>query len=91
MKAFVNFVILFIQIFAELLSWSLFIYVLLSWFSQGRTQFGVWLDSIVRPMLRPFRWARIGVFDLSIIVVFLLLQYGARFLIQALFQFSETL
>lgn len=47
----------------------------MSWFATGRTAFGDLLDQIVQPILAPFRWARIGMIDLSPIVALILISF----------------
>ena len=79
-----------IEIVAMLLSYALIIHVILSWFAQGRSTFGMYLEQIVQPLIRPFKWARIGMFDLSIIVVFLILDYGVYWILGILSSFIQT-
>lgn len=81
MSAIINLLITFIDIFSSLIVYALIAHVLLSWFATGRTEFGVLLDRIVRPILRPFRWARIGMMDLSIIVAILVID-GLGFIVK---------
>ena len=83
----VRFLILFVSILFRLLFWAIIIQIVLSWFAHGRTQLGVWLDQIVRPLLWPFRWARIGAFDLSPILAFLVLDWLSRFVLHFLQRF----
>jgi len=83
----INFVILFISIFLKLCYWAIFAHVLMSWLARGRTKFGVILDDIVRPILYPFRWVRIGMIDLSPIAALLALDYGGEYLIKFLLRF----
>lgn len=77
----VSFLIRFLQIFSELLVWALFVYVIMSWVSPRKTPFRAYLERIVLPILQPFRWARIGMMDFSVIVAFLVIQYGTGILI----------
>ena len=84
---FLAFVIKFLQIVIQLLQYALFFHIILSWFAQGRSKFGGYLEQIVQPMLAPFRWARIGMFDLSVIIVYLLLGYGGNILLKFLATF----
>lgn len=87
----ISFIVRFIQIFTEMLTWALFVYVLMSWFSRKRTPFSAWLEKIVKPIIKPFRWARVGMLDFSLIVAFLIIQYGAGILIGILIQLQSTL
>ena len=81
---FLAFVIKFLQIVIQLLQYALFFHIILSWFAQGRSKFGGYLEQIVQPMLAPFRWARIGMFDLSVIVAFLIIDHGGRYVLKFL-------
>lgn len=80
----VQFLVSFVSILFNLLFWAVFISVMLSWFSRGRTQLGVWLEQIVRPVLAPFRWARIGMLDFSPIVALLVLDFLRGIVLQLL-------
>lgn len=71
----IQFALAFLSILVSLLFWAIFIQVLLSWFARGRSGLGVMLDQIVRPILRPFRFARIGMFDFSPILALLALDF----------------
>ncbi len=71
----IRFLISFVGIFFQLLFWAVFVSVLLSWFAHGRTQLGVWLEQIVRPLLLPFRWARIGMIDFSPVLALIALDF----------------
>jgi len=82
----IQFLITFLSILTNLLFWAIFINVMLSWFAQGRTGLGVMLDQIVRPILKPFRWARIGSMDFSPIVALIVIDVARGFLIRALYQ-----
>ncbi len=83
----INFVILFVSIFLKLCYWAIFAHVLMSWLARGRTKFGVILDEIVRPILAPFRWVRIGMIDLSPIAALITLDYAGDFLVKFLTKF----
>ena len=84
----IGFAMQFVLILVKLLYWAILIQVLMSWFAAGRTPLGQSLDQIVQPVLKPFRWARIGMLDLSPIVALyalhflqgVLLEFLARFL-----------
>jgi len=69
----IKFLISFVSILSQLLFWAVFISVVLSWFSEKKSKLGMMLDQIVVPLLRPFRWARIGMFDFSPILLIILL------------------
>ncbi|MCF7831008.1 YggT family protein [Candidatus Gracilibacteria bacterium] len=83
----IRFLISFVGILFNLLFWAVFISVLMSWFSRGKTQLGIWLEQIVRPILAPFRWARIGMFDFSPIVALIILDFLRGFIINFLIRF----
>lgn len=80
----IHFVASFIQILAELIGLAMLVYALMSWFATGRTPLGDLLARIVDPIKRPFRWARIGMFDLSFMVAYLLISFGSQLLVQQL-------
>jgi len=69
----IKFLISFVSILSQLLFWAVFISIVLSWFSEKRSRLGMMLDQIVVPLLRPFRWARIGMFDFSPVLLIILL------------------
>lgn len=79
-----RFVIKFVDILSQLLYWAILISVLLSWFARGRTPLGAWLDQIVRPLYKPFRWARIGMIDFSPILALLAIEFIGRYLTEFL-------
>lgn len=83
----IQFLLYFLNIFLNLLYWAIFIWVLMSWFSASKSQLGMLLESIVRPILKPFRWARIGMFDLSPIVALLTINFVANSLQSFLLKF----
>ncbi len=83
----IKFAISFVGILFNLLFWAVFISVLMSWFSRGRTQLGMYLDQIVKPILSPFRWARIGMFDFSPILALIILDFLRGFIEKFLIQF----
>lgn len=78
METIIGFTIVFIQIFASLLTWSIFIWILMRWFARGKSPLGEMLEQIVQPILKPLRWARIGMFDLSPIIAFYLIDFIAK-------------
>ncbi|MCK5460763.1 YggT family protein [Candidatus Gracilibacteria bacterium] len=83
----IQFLIYFLTIFLKLLYWSIFIWVLMSWFASSKSRLGDLLEQIVRPILRPFRWARIGMFDLSPIAALLTINFVANNLFRFLTKF----
>ncbi|MBT3349194.1 YggT family protein [bacterium] len=85
----IRFAISFVSILTKILYWAIFISVILSWFARGRSQLGSWLDSIVQPLCRPFRWARIGMMDLSPITALLVIDFGGRFLTELLIKLLD--
>ena len=72
------FIIHFVSILFQLLFWAVIIDVLLSWFSREKSELGNMLDRIVFPMLKPFRWARIGQLDFSPFLLIILLDFLAK-------------
>ncbi len=73
-----GFVVRFVNLFANLISWAILIHIILSWFSAKRTPIGAALEGIVRPLYKPFAWANYGGFSFAPIVVLLLVD-GVRF------------
>jgi YggT family protein len=73
--ALIQFLVSFVAIFLKLLYWAVFVRVLMSWFASSKTPFGEIVDQITEPILKPFRWARIGLFDLSPILALIVLGY----------------
>ncbi len=69
----IKFLISFVSILFQLLFWAVLINVLLSWFSREKSRLGEMLDRLVNPMLKPFRWAHLGMFDFSPILLLILL------------------
>lgn len=80
----IHFTASFINILAELVQLAMFVYVLMSWFATGRTPLGNILVQIVDPITRPFKWARIGNFDLSFIVAYMFISFGSDVIIRQL-------
>jgi len=81
------FVIHFLNMLFQLMYWCLILSVLLSWFAAGRSPLGMAIEQIVRPILAPFRWARIGMIDFSPIVAFIALGFAQEYLIRFLVQY----
>ena len=44
----------------------------------------MWLDALVNPILKPFRWARMGMLDFSPVVALIALQFLSRWAIELL-------
>ncbi len=85
--AVIQFLILFISIVLQIFYWTMIAYVILSWFIQRPNVLWNLLGSIVHPLLKPFRWARIGMIDFSPIVALLVLDILANLALQFLSQF----
>ncbi len=71
----VHFLISFISIFVKLLYWAILIHVLMSWFASTKSPLGDVIERVVHPVLMPFRWARIGMIDLSPILALFALSF----------------
>ncbi len=82
-----RFVILFISIFSQILYWAIFVYILMSWISRRKTSFTKWLQQIVTPLLKPFRWARIGMIDFSPMAALIAIQLLSDWLLKFLATF----
>ncbi len=77
---FVHFGLYFLTIFFELVYWSILAWVILSWVMlfggiKPGNSFFQFFSNIVEPILKPFRWARLGGLDLSPIVAIVALSY----------------
>ncbi len=79
---FIQYAILVVKVFTELLFWSIFGWVIFSWImllfprvAARLAPVAITLEQIVRPVLRPFRWARIGMLDFSPIVAILAINF----------------
>lgn len=79
-----QYLIIFINIFFEILYWFILAYILMSWFITRPNAVFLFLKQVVDPLLKYFRWARIGMIDLSPIVALLILGYGRQILVNAL-------
>lgn len=86
MESLISFAVYFISIFIQVLQWCIFIWIILGWFATQKNGLGAMLDQIVIPLLRPFRWARIGMISLAPLILLILLQYGGQLIIQSLLQ-----
>lgn len=88
----VFFLIYFVLILSNLLFYAIFGWVIASWFiifgiiSPANPVIG-FLSQIVMPILKPFRWARIGMIDLAPIVAILALDLAMTVLRNILGQF----
>jgi len=69
-----------------LLYCAILIHVILSWFAASKSAFGEMVSQIVQPILAPFRWARIGMLDLSPFIALLSLDFLGKIGIKALYQ-----
>ncbi|HEL1613085.1 YggT family protein [Streptococcus suis] len=73
--------------FVEIYSYLLFAYALLSWFPALFTSpLGRFLESLVSPLLKPFRRLNLQFMglDLTVLVAMLVLNMGTRLLVQLL-------
>jgi len=77
----------FISIFFSLLKFAIFIKILLSFFATGKNFFGEKIDEIVRPILRPFFFARIGVIDLAPLCAFFALNFLEKIILKLALHF----
>lgn len=86
------FLINFVLILSTLIFYAIFAWVIASWF----IMFGIinpanqligFLNQLVMPILKPFRWARIGMIDLSPIVAILALDLAMTVMRNVLGQF----
>ncbi len=80
----IQYLILFISIFGKTLYWAIFISILMSWVSRKPTPFKMWLDALVNPILKPFRWARMGMLDFSPVVALIAIQFLSDWMIKFL-------
>ncbi len=84
----------FLGIFLNLIFWVLIIWVIISWLMIFRVMRpdnpGYHLFAqIVRPILLPFRWARIGMLDLSVIAAFLTIDFVGNYLLKFIAQLIQ--
>jgi uncharacterized protein YggT (Ycf19 family) len=61
----------------------------MSWISRKKTPFNVWLQKLVVPIVRPFRFARIGMLDFSPIVALLVIDFAGTALVRFISKFLE--
>ena len=80
LQPFIFFGLYFLQFFFQLVYWALWAWVILSWVilfggmkpNNPAFQF---VTRIVEPIIKPFRWARLGAVDLSPIVAIMVLSF----------------
>lgn len=87
---FEQYLILFVDVFLKILYWSVVLYILMSWVISRPNKFFLTIKQVVDPILRPFRWARIGMIDLSPIIALLILDFGRAFLVAFLVNMLRT-
>ena len=83
----ISLVVSFIQIFLELLYMCMLVWVITSWVSPRGSQFQRYLGQIVNPILKPFRWARVGMIDFSPILALLFLSFAGNAIVGLLLWF----
>lgn len=88
-----EFLIAFIRIFFNLLSFAIIARLLLSWFPQGAPRLREVLHNITEPVLGPFRRVipRIGMFDISPLVAIWVLDIFGAVLVGFIFYFASGL
>jgi len=84
-QPFITFGIYFLTILFELIYYSIIVWVVLTWVvlfgaMKPSNKFFQFFTQIIEPILKPFRWARMGALDLSPIVAILALGYIAHLL-----------
>lgn len=89
----VYFGLYFLRIFFELVYYSILAWVILSWIMifggiKPSNRFWQFFSRIVEPVLKPFRWARLGALDLSPIVAILALSFIVNLFQQALLELA---
>jgi len=63
------------NIFLRILSWVILLRVIVSWIPHNPNQpFFRYLFSVTEPLLKPFRFARVGMMDLSPLLLFLVIE-----------------
>jgi uncharacterized protein YggT (Ycf19 family) len=76
-----------VNYFFLLLMGAVLALVILSWFSREPTKLEALLGQVVNPMLRPFRWAHLGAFDFSPVLLLFVLDFLSSFISGMLIQF----
>ncbi len=87
--ALLQFLLEFVTILTSLMIWCLFIWIILTYLVLFRAMRPdnpgfILFSQLARPILKPFRWARIGMIDLSPIVAFFVIQFVANTAIKAI-------
>jgi YggT family protein len=81
-----NFLISFIAILSQVLSFAVLAHVILSYFLDPYHPIRQAIDRVVSPMLNPLRRIipNVGMFDFSPMVLLLIIQFGSEFIISIL-------
>ena len=81
-----NFLISFITILSQVLSFAVLAHVILSYFLDPYHPIRQAIDRVVSPMLNPLRRIipNVGMFDFSPMVLLLIIQFGSEFIISIL-------
>jgi len=86
----IGYAMYFIKILTDLLSWAILLSIILSWVGGRRpSPLRRWVDALVRPILKQFRWARFGMLDFSPVAAILVIDYGGGLLLQLLAKFLD--
>lgn len=88
-EEFLQFLILFITIFSRFLYWAIFVYILMSWVSRKKTPFSKWLQALVIPIIKPFRFARIGMLDFAPVAALFAIELGSSWVVRLLSHLLE--
>ena len=85
----------FLAIFFQLIFYTIFGWVICSWIimfggMRRDNSIFIFLSQIVQPVMAPFRWARVGMLDLSPIVAIFALQLIVEFLGKIIIQMSQS-
>lgn len=87
MEESIQYLILFLNTFINLLSWIIIAQIIGSWIFTRPNRFMGSLQQITNPLLRPFRWARIGMIDFSPFVALIVLDMVRGLSISILIQY----
>jgi YggT family protein len=81
-----NFLISFIAILSQVLSFAVLAHVILSYFLDPYHPIRQAIDRVVSPMLNPLRRIipNVGMFDFSPMILLLIIQFGSDFIISIL-------
>lgn len=85
-----QYLILFVQILFQILYWMIFVYIILSWVTRPGNKLMIFLRQTLTPIFRPFRWARIGIMDLSPLVALFAMDFGRMILVNILYNIFMT-